>query len=343
MKRNLVFCWLVIMVSAMVMAGCSKSSSLDGKVTDSAGKPLAGITVIAKQLQPVKGYEQFEAMSGSDGSFKFKGLYPQAPYLLMATSQNWTTNATMPVVAAAEGETRLLPGPFVIASAVSRENGIDVRPATGEPVATTLHGKVVDGAGSPIAGVKIIAKQMRPVKGYEQYETETNNTGEFTLSGLFPSSNYSLLAASDSWSPRIEIRVASGQDGQGLAIQEPLVFRFFNSPERVIVDSKTSLEWLVGPDEDTNYSQAEAWVQSCKISGGGWRMPTLAELKGLYTRNLGDRNMDPFFKTTGWWVWAEPKDSSSAWNFDFKAGQDIWTNHNEADNTRAFGVRSAKN
>jgi len=39
---------------------------------------------------------------------------------------------------------------------------------------SVIEGKVIDGAGQPMSGVKITAKQFRPIKGYEKIETITD-------------------------------------------------------------------------------------------------------------------------------------------------------------------------
>ena len=111
----------------------------------------------------------------------------------------------------------------------------------------------------------------------------------------------------------------------------------------VIRDSKTGLEWLVGSDENTTYAAALAWVASLgDVAGGGWRMPTRVELKMLYQKGVGTRNMDPVFETTGWWVWGEPHDFSSAWFFNFHDsydGYDGWTASSYSGTNRVFVVR----
>ena len=99
----------------------------------------------------------------------------------------------------------------------------------------------------------------------------------------------------------------------------------------------------MGPDRGISYDDAEAGVKDLKIAGGGWRMPTRNELRGLYVEGLGERNMDPAFKTTGWWVWAEPKDAETAWVFDFNAGQEYsYVRATFNDGHRVFAVRSGK-
>ena len=116
--------------------------------------------------------------------------------------------------------------------------------------------------------------------------------------------------------------------------------RFTATANGTISDSQTGLEWVVGPDKDTNYAQAEQWVAACTVAGGGLRMPTKAELKILYQKGIGTRNMDLAFKTTGWWVWGESRDSSSAWRFGFFDGNEGWLDRSGSNNGRVFGVWS---
>ena len=72
----------------------------------------------------------------------------------------------------------------------------------------------------------------------------------------------------------------------------------------VVRDTKTGLEWIAGPDRNTTWYTAKSWVESLSIDGGGWRMPTREELKSLYQKGAGKRNMTPLLKTTGWFVWS---------------------------------------
>lgn len=109
----------------------------------------------------------------------------------------------------------------------------------------------------------------------------------------------------------------------------------------IVRDTNTGLEWKVGPDENTNWNEARSWVQSLNLDGGGWRMPTINELKGLYKKGKGNRNMTPLLKTTGWWVWSgETKGSSDAWAFNFITGNRYWNSRDNSNNRRAFAVRS---
>ncbi len=134
--------------------------------------------------------------------------------------------------------------------------------------------------------------------------------------------------------------VQSGSEGETRILPASLTIRFMVSSEGAIVDSRTGLEWVVGPDGDTNYAQAEQWVANCKVMGGGWRMPTCQELGTIYQQGVGELNMDSAFKTTGYYAWAEPRDSSSAWLFGFDEGGEGWFNRDFSRSSRGFGVRS---
>jgi len=117
--------------------------------------------------------------------------------------------------------------------------------------------------------------------------------------------------------------------------------RYIAYANGIVKDTKTGLEWKVGPDESTDWNEAKSWVQSLNLDGGGWRMPTTDELEGLYKEGAGDRNMTPLLKTTGWWVWSgETKGSSFARAFYFIAGVRYWDNRYSSNSPRGFAVRS---
>jgi len=223
---------------------------------------------------------------------------------------------------------------------------------------SAVEGKLVDWNGKPVAQVKIVAIQIQPIKGYEQCEAVTDSNGVFTINGLFPSSIYIINPWSDKWYSEVMAKIESAPQGETALLTQPLQInvatnkdkntvydlatgattRFSVSPKGVITDAKTSLQWVVGPNTDTNYSQAEQWVTACKVAGGGWRMPTKVELGTLYQQGVGERNMDPVFNTTGWYVWGEPRDSSSAWGFLFRHGVS-WFTRDDSQSNRVFGVR----
>jgi hypothetical protein len=52
-------------------------------------------------------------------------------------------------------------------------------------------------------------------------------------------------------------------------------------------------------------------------------------------------DMAPVFRTSGWWVWAEPRDAQSAWSFSFNHGCVTRDARINSCYGRAFGVRRA--
>ena len=94
---------------------------------------------------------------------------------------------------------------------------------------------------------------------------------------------------------------SSSLEGQGqpLAEVKPLQLRFTKADNGVITDSVTGLDWYVGPNRDNNWHQAKAWTENLTVAGGGWRMPTVPELKALYQKGASRVNMDPLFQTQG--------------------------------------------
>jgi len=112
----------------------------------------------------------------------------------------------------------------------------------------------------------------------------------------------------------------------------------------IIYDSRTGLEWYVGPDKGTTSDEAKSWVENLNVGGGGWRMPTTPELKGLYKKGVGTRNMEPAFRTTGWCVWSGEYEIIRAGKigvryFDFLNGFSSVQHPNGNTLSRAFAVR----
>jgi len=111
----------------------------------------------------------------------------------------------------------------------------------------------------------------------------------------------------------------------------------------IVKDTQTNLEWMAGPDRNTTWDEANRWARSLTVAGGGWRLPTLKELEGLYHKGAGPRNMTPLLETTGWWVWSsETVGTKEARSFSFGPGFKGWIFKGNSASERAFAVRSLK-
>ncbi|MCX5890305.1 MAG: DUF1566 domain-containing protein [Deltaproteobacteria bacterium] len=138
---------------------------------------------------------------------------------------------------------------------------------------------------------------------------------------------------------------SSSLEGQGPPMAEvnPLQTRFTKANDGVITDRVTGLEWYVGPNQDNNWHQAKAWTENLTVAGGGWRLPTVAELKAIYQKGASPTNMDPIFQTTRVWVWSgQMDDARTAWGFAFYSGLVNSHGLNYGYGRLAFAVRSRR-
>jgi hypothetical protein len=95
--------------------------------------------------------------------------------------------------------------------------------------------------------------------------------------------------------------------------------RFIKHVSGLVRDESTDLEWVAGPDIDTTLDEAKSWVKNLSIDGGGWRLPTIMELKTLNHLSFGECSITPSLKTSGWWVWTLDF-HHSRWQYDFVIG-----------------------
>lgn len=117
--------------------------------------------------------------------------------------------------------------------------------------------------------------------------------------------------------------------------------RFIKSAHGIVTDTTTGLEWLVGPDQNTTWREAQHWVEHLPVHDGRWRMPTLDEVRGIYQEGIGKRNMSPLFETSGWYIWSDnSEDGALAWHFNYNYGNRPWISRCPAGYARVFAVRT---
>jgi hypothetical protein len=84
------------------------------------------------------------------------------------------------------------------------------------------------------------------------------------------------------------------------------------------------------------------WVSDLKVDGGGWRLTTVDELKTLYKKGAGERNLPPYLKTAGrfGYVWSgERRNKPSSWCFEYAYGRKTAYGIEYSKEFRAFAVR----
>ena len=119
--------------------------------------------------------------------------------------------------------------------------------------------------------------------------------------------------------------------------------RYVAYANRVICDCYSGLEWLAGPDRDMSWEEGCRWASSLATGGGGWRLPTLGELRGLFKKNKAGDHLSPLFDISMTDVWScEIQDESSAWGYNFLPGNQFWTYKTYSARFRILAVRARK-
>jgi len=125
-----------------------------------------------------------------------------------------------------------------------------------------------------------------------------------------------------------------------------------------IQDTRTNLEWFVGPDRNTTWHEARQWATGLQTCGGGWRLPSLEEIRTLYDPSLyagtgyytrgqhWPAHMDPVFNRIGGgsWIWSDQQTGDgNARSFNMNQGKAVeYSALDAVFSTRAFAVRRAR-
>ncbi len=116
--------------------------------------------------------------------------------------------------------------------------------------------------------------------------------------------------------------------------------RFIVSPDGIILDSETQLQWMVGPDIDFSWYDARSWIDEL---GGDWRMPSKYELLDLYNAGVDIYHWGPF-NNNGRYVWAfDIQSNDLSFIFSFIPDYDVYWSRRYSQDTvgiRVFAVYS---
>jgi hypothetical protein len=188
---------------------------------------------------------------------------------------------------------------------------------------SSLEGQVTDGKGKPMGKVKVIAKQVQPIKGYEQFEATTGDDGKFSFKGLFPNSAYEIIPHLENQTTLVRVKVDSAPEGQTRMLPEPVLVRFTRDKDGIINDSATGLQWYLGPNRNAPWDMFNGWAKNLPLGGGGWRVPTVQELGTIVKKGSGPMNIDPIFKIPGeWkWIWSSQLGPFGIMTFDLSSGE----------------------
>jgi hypothetical protein len=126
---------LTLIAFAVSITSCAphEESAVEGRLLDWNGEPVADVTIRASQLLPIRGYDEVEAVTKSDGTFRIDGLFRSSEYVLKPWSEKWTCDTEVQVNSAPEGKTRVLSEPMVITQAFSQSGDLILDLAKGKP------------------------------------------------------------------------------------------------------------------------------------------------------------------------------------------------------------------
>jgi outer membrane protein OmpA-like peptidoglycan-associated protein len=207
-----------------------------------------------------------------------------------------------------------------------------------------IEGKVVDGVGQPISGLKVMIKQVQPVKGYEQFDTTTGSDGIFRFPGVMPVSEYVISLLTDKWKTKVTTKVTSGTEGQTLVLNSPILVRFNVMRDGSVVDTKTGLQWLIYNGTDLSAENVINNVKNIREGGfADWKLPTISELNSLQEKATASgflSEIDAVHEACCVWT-GEPNTDNVEWSFYIDDGNDLWTSSTIPANDRILVVRSA--
>ncbi len=121
-----------------------------------------------------------------------------------------------------------------------------------------------------------------------------------------------------------------------------------NKQNSILDPDDSTLEWYIGPDQDTSWYEAIEWLNNLKIkTGKEWKMPTRSTLRGLYDNCVSSHCKIKPTSSSWLWVWTGEKANNQslnnlqmAWGFDFRCGLEFWGGCSESLCSRVFAVRS---
>ena len=125
--------------------------------------------------------------------------------------------------------------------------------------------------------------------------------------------------------------------------------RFTAPGDGTVLDSQTGLQWAQNDNGyDINWNSARSYCSSLSTAGGGWRLPGMDELDGIYDRSetlttpcrQWTCEVSPLFRLTGGWYWSnESNGSSEAWFLTLHAGERSPFTVSDSVHARALCVR----
>ena len=208
---------------------------------------------------------------------------------------------------------------------------------------TSVEGKIVDGKGKPVPGLSVIFKQVQPTQGYEQFEAKSDAGGIVRLTGLAPSSDYTISILSDKWKTNVIRKIKTLEAGKNLALTDPIKIRFNQMKNGTVIDTKTGLQWLIHPASDITASNVIATVKGLNQAGfTDWRLPSRADLASLLEEKIPAKTptAEPVLVNKTCCAWVAEPNSEVDWKFYVEEENELWKSSKDSPDNRIIVVRN---
>ncbi len=197
-----------------------------------------------------------------------------------------------------------------------------------------LEGKLVDGKGKPIVGLKVVAKQTH---GSNQAEATTGADGVFKISNLSAKTEYEVTPYLDDKTRSHSLKIETLSGGETLKLEKELVVFFALSKDGLFVNCPAFEQiWIRDAGKEGKMSWDAALMHAKKSTDGGfsdWRLPTRFELKtvAMYggSSPADALNKDAFInvKPTCYWTSELNKEAKGyAWTVSMVDGKEANVN-----------------
>jgi hypothetical protein len=188
-----------VLVAALTLAAGAQTGNLKGKVKESNGKSLEGVTIRAANAK--KSDEQRETKSDGKGEFEFTGL-PAGQYTLSFEKPGYKTFTTRRL--------EITPG-----ETVKLRSAIEL-PREGDPYAV-VRGAVFYGAGFTLPNAAVVIERIDGGRKFKQ-ETVSREGGEFAFRLKAEKAKYRITATARDFQPAsIEIEI-EGDEARNVAL-----------------------------------------------------------------------------------------------------------------------------
>jgi hypothetical protein len=163
-----------------------------------------------------------------------------------------------------------------------------------------------------MADLTVIAREVQA--GGKRIGATTDEEGCFRFKHVTPA-RYEVFPVTKRFKTSAKVIVDSGPEPGRYRLRGPLVVRMTVSRDGIISDSQSSLQWMSVSQSTMTWFDAARHVAGL---GDGWRLPTRAELRGIYDESY-QGHTDPFFLIDRDWVWtSESAGVDEAWFFSFE-------------------------